>query len=126
MSRPRFLADHDFTEAILLGLNRREPGIEIRRLRDVGLSDRTDPDVLEYAAAEGLLILSHDVNTMTGHASERIAAALQMPGVFVAHQHDPIGEPETGRVQFCKRQSDSSRLVSPTTEQLSTDNAHNI
>ena len=90
MSRPRFLADHDLTEAILLGLMRREPAIEFRRLREMGMADSPDTEVLEYAARLNLLIVSHDVNTMTAHAAERIGAGLPMPGVFLAHQSDPI------------------------------------
>ena len=46
MSRPRFIADHDLTETIVLGLLRREPAIEFRRVRDVGREQLSDPDVL--------------------------------------------------------------------------------
>ena len=91
MSRPRFLANHDLTEAILLGLMRREPAIEFHRLRELGMADRPDAQVLDYAARNNLLLVSHDVNTMTASAAQRIAAGLPMPGVFVAHQSDPIG-----------------------------------
>lgn len=91
MSRPRFLANHDLTEAIPRGVLRREPGVEFLRLRDVGLADRPDAYVLEYAASHGLLMVSHDLNTMTAHAAERLASGRSMPGVFLAHQSDPIG-----------------------------------
>ncbi len=91
MSRPRFLANHDLTEAIVLGVSRREPAIEFQRLREVGMADRPDAEVLEYAAINGFLLVSHDVNTMTAHAAERLAKGLRMPGVFVAHQSAPIG-----------------------------------
>jgi hypothetical protein len=90
MSRPRFLANHDLTEAIVLGLMRREPAIEFLRLRELGMAVSPDTDVLEYASRENLLIVSHDVNTMTAHAAERIIAGLSMAGVFVAHQGDPV------------------------------------
>ncbi len=59
MSRPRFLADHDLNEHILDGVLRREPAVEFVRARDVGLSDRPDPEVLEHAAA-------HDVHPARG------------------------------------------------------------
>jgi hypothetical protein len=91
MSRPRFLANHDLTEAILLGVMRREPTLEFRRLREVAMADKPDAEVLEFAARQNLLVVSHDVNTMTAHAAKRIAAGLPMPGVFVTHQSDPIG-----------------------------------
>jgi len=54
------------------------------------MEDKPDPEVLEYAARMNLLILSHDVNTMTAHAAQRMAAGLAMPGAFVAHQGDPV------------------------------------
>ncbi|SRR6266478_5267251 len=79
MSRPRFLANHDLTEAIVLGLARREPAIQFHRLRELGLANRPDTEVLEFAAREGFLLVSHDVNTMTAHASQRIASGLLMP-----------------------------------------------
>lgn len=90
MSRPHFLANHDLTEAIVLGVMRREPSLEFRRLREAGMADRPDAEVLEYAARENLLLVSHDVNTMTAHAARRLAAGLPMPGVLLAHQGDPI------------------------------------
>ncbi|MBV8780131.1 MAG: DUF5615 family PIN-like protein [Phycisphaerae bacterium] len=65
MSRPRFLADHDLTEAIHLGVVRREPSIEFHLLREVGIADRADSEVLDYAASHGLILVSHDVNTIT-------------------------------------------------------------
>jgi len=37
MSQPRFLADHDFNEHIVVGVRRREPAIEFSRVRDLGV-----------------------------------------------------------------------------------------
>jgi uncharacterized protein DUF5615 len=91
MSRPRFLANHDLTEAIIVGVLRREPALEFLRLREFGLDATPDPQVLAYAHEHGFLLVSHDVNTMTRHAAERIGAGLLMPGVLVCHQGDRIG-----------------------------------
>ena len=46
MSRPRFLADQDFNENILRGVQRLEPTVEFLRLRDVGLDKSLDSEVL--------------------------------------------------------------------------------
>lgn len=54
MTRPRFLADHDLNDHIVDGVIRREPAAEFVRARDVGMAQRTDADVLSYAAAHGL------------------------------------------------------------------------
>jgi predicted nuclease of predicted toxin-antitoxin system len=91
MSRPRFLADHDLNEHIIDGVLRREPALEFIRARDVGLSDRPDPEVLAFAAANGLLIVFHDVNTMPGHAYARLAAGKPMQGLLMVQQTQPIG-----------------------------------
>jgi len=90
MSRPRFLADHDLNEHILDGVLRREPAVDFVRVRDVSLSDRPDPEVLAYAAAQGLLVVSHDVNTMPGHAQARLAAGQPLAGLLMVRQTHPI------------------------------------
>jgi hypothetical protein len=85
------LADHDLNEHIIDGVLRREPSIEFIRTREVGLSGRPDPEVLEYAAAQGLLLVSHDVNTMPAHAFARLAAGQPLAGLLMVRQTRPIG-----------------------------------
>jgi hypothetical protein len=80
MSRPRFLADNDFNGRVIDGLRRREPAIVCVRARDAGLASLPDPGLLEHAAMEGLIVLSHDRNTLAGFARQRIEAGLPMPG----------------------------------------------
>jgi hypothetical protein len=91
MSRPRFLADHDLNEHIVDGVLRREPSVEFIRARDVAMHERPDPEVLEYTAEHGLVVVSHDVNTMPGHAVDRIAAGKLMAGLLMVQQTHPIG-----------------------------------
>jgi hypothetical protein len=90
MSRPRFLADHDLNEHLIDGVLRREPALEFLRARDARLSDRPDPEVLAFAAEQGFLLVSHDVNTMTGHAQARIVAGEPMSGLLMVQQNQPI------------------------------------
>ena len=92
MSRPRFLADHDPDEHIVTGVRRRAAGVEFRRVRDVGLDGRPDPDVLAYAAEQRLLVFSHDVNTMPAHAHRRMVAGLPASGLPVVQQTAPVAE----------------------------------
>ena len=47
MSRPRFLADHDLNEHIVQGVLRQEPSLEFVRVRNVGMSERSDEEILE-------------------------------------------------------------------------------
>jgi predicted nuclease of predicted toxin-antitoxin system len=90
MSRPRFLADNDLNDAIVVGVRRREPATEIARLRDLDLATQSDPEVLDFAARENWIVISHDVNTMGEAAWTRVAAGLPMNGVLFAHQRSPI------------------------------------
>jgi hypothetical protein len=88
----RFLADEDFDNDILRGALRRCPQLDIVRVQDVGLSGAKDQLVLEWAAPEGRVLLTHDVSTMTTHAYERVSQGLPMPGVFAVSQSIPIGQ----------------------------------
>ena len=70
---------------------RRKPDIDIIRVQDVGLSGEDDPIVLEWAAEEDRILLTHDVATITRYAYERMAAGKSMPGVFEITFDAPIG-----------------------------------
>jgi hypothetical protein len=86
----RLATDEDFNNRILRGLLRRKPDLDIARVQDAGLTGRSDAEVLEWAAREGRVLLTHDVTTMKQHVDERAAAGLPMPGVFELSQHIPI------------------------------------
>jgi len=86
----RFLADEDFDNDIVRGMLRRLPNLDIVRVQDANLSGASDPVVLEWAAQEGRVLLTHDVSTMTAHAYARVSSDLPMPGVFAASQRAPI------------------------------------
>ena len=86
MSRPRFLADNDLNDAIILGTLRREPAVEFTRLRELGLGQLPDADVLRFAARESWIVVSHDVNSMTAAAYSLLAANEQVGGLLLVHQ----------------------------------------
>jgi predicted nuclease of predicted toxin-antitoxin system len=85
-------ADHNLQDAIVRGLRRRDPDIDIVRLVEVGMADRTDPEVLEWAAGEGRVLVTQDRNTMIGYAVGRVKAGLPMAGVIVRGQRVTIGQ----------------------------------
>ncbi len=91
MSRPRFLADHDLNEHIVTGVIRREPAVEFLRAREVGVASLTDREVIDYAVREGLVIVSHDVNTMPGHAYEMLRSGQPFAGLLMVQQKEPVG-----------------------------------
>jgi hypothetical protein len=86
----RFIADYDFNGEILDGLVRREPSIDFLPGFEAGLQGVPDPDVLEKAADEGRVLVTHDRRTMPYHFAEFIPRR-QSPGVFIIPQHVEIG-----------------------------------
>jgi hypothetical protein len=86
----RFAADENLNDAITRGLRRREPSIDIVRIQDAGLSGADDPAILQWAAEQGRVLLTHDVSTMTKYAYERLRNGQPMPGVFEVSRTSPI------------------------------------
>lgn len=83
-------ADENLDGTIVRGLRRRAPRLDLVRVQDAGLSGADDPAVLAWAAAEGRVLLTHDVQTMTQFAYDRVRAGLPMPGVFEIHPDLPL------------------------------------
>lgn len=84
-------ADENFNNDILRALLRRKPDLDIVRIQDIGLQSVDDPHVLEWAAKERRVLLTHDVSTITAHAYDRAKQGLPMPGVFEVPYDMPIG-----------------------------------
>lgn len=63
----RFLADADLNKAIVTGVVRREPSVDFMTAQAAGLRGMKDPEVLELAAKEERILVSHDAGTMPGH-----------------------------------------------------------
>jgi len=87
----RWAADENFNNDIVRGLLRRKPDVDIVRVQDVGLSGADDQTLLEWAADEGRVLLTHDVSTITQYAYERVEAGKPMPGVFEVSRDIPMG-----------------------------------
>ena len=88
----RFVADENFNRLIVRGLVRRLPIVEVARVQDIGLRGATDPAILAWASANNLVLLTHDVNTITRYVGERAAEGLDIPGVVVVRHSCPIGK----------------------------------
>lgn len=87
----RVLTDENLDGRILRGMLLRLPDLDFARVQDVGLIGAPDPDILEWAAVEGRVLLTHDVRTMTQHARERLAAGQSLAGVVLVSRHLPLG-----------------------------------
>lgn len=89
----RLATDADFNGVVYRALRRKLPDLDIVRVQDFGLRTAEDPDILAWVAAEGRILLTHDRDTMTGFAYQRVAACLPMPGVFVIRdRRNQIGQ----------------------------------
>jgi hypothetical protein len=88
----RLLSDEDFNGHILRGVLRLLPALDLIRVIDIGLSSTLDPSVLEFAASEGRVLLTHDAATVPAFAYERVKAGSRMPGVIVCPQLLAIGD----------------------------------
>lgn len=88
----RLAVDENFNNDIVRGLLRRVPHVDIVRVQDVGLSGADDRAVLEWAAREGRVLLTHDVTTITKYAYERVEQGLPMPGIFEVSMDVPVGK----------------------------------
>ena len=87
----RLVADENFNNDIVRGVRRRDPGVDLVRVQDVGLSGADDPTILEWAAQAGRVVLTHDVTTMTRYAYDRVRDGRPMPGVFEVSRDVPLG-----------------------------------
>src|SRR5262249_34703725 len=89
----RFLADENIDVHIIQGVWVREPAIDILDVKRAGLRGTKDPALLELAAEQGRILITHDRNTMTQHFRERLAAGKSSP-VFslVPNRPSAIGD----------------------------------
>lgn len=78
----RLAFDENFNNDILRGMLRRNPSLDLVRIQDDGLRGADDETVLEWAAQNDCIVISHDVTTLTAHAYARVEAGRKMPGVF--------------------------------------------
>jgi hypothetical protein len=86
----RLVSDADFNQDVLTGIGRVETDINLIRVADVGLLRALDPLILAWAASHARIVITHDRNTMTRYAYDRVQAGLPMPGVFVIRNKPPL------------------------------------
>jgi predicted nuclease of predicted toxin-antitoxin system len=81
----RLLSDENFNGNIVRGLFLRHPALALCRVRDVGLEEAHGPAILEWAAANNHILLTHDRVIVPDFAYARVITGQSMPGVFVVH-----------------------------------------
>jgi hypothetical protein len=83
VSELRFVADENLNERLVVALQRRVPGLDLLRVRDARRIGRSDADLLDWAAAEGRVLMTHDARTVPPAALTRVREGTAMPGVIV-------------------------------------------
>src|SRR4051794_15372434 len=79
----RLLSDVNFDGRVLRGLLQQLPELDMVRAQEVGLDGADDELVLDFAADDDRVILTHDRRTMITPARDRFLAGLSMPGLII-------------------------------------------
>lgn len=87
----RWLADENFEAPVVRGLLWRKPSLDIVLAQKAGLEGLPDPELLEWAARHGRIVLSRDYATMRAHAYQRIEGGQPTPPVFLMRRSATIG-----------------------------------
>ncbi len=90
--RVRFQADANLDMTIVRGLRRIQPSIDFQSAEEASLRGVSDPVVLELAAREGRILVSHDKTTIPTHFILFLQQGNHSPGVFLLPQGGPLRE----------------------------------
>jgi hypothetical protein len=82
----RFLADADLNRTIVNGVVRREPALDFLTAHSAGLRGMNDIEVLDLAARQQRVLVSHDIGTMPLHFRAFGNAGNRSAGVFLVPQ----------------------------------------
>ncbi len=87
----RLAGDADVHGAIIRGLRRRHPELDLLRVQDALSVGTPDSEVLNWAATENRVLITNDRNTLVGLAYQRAAIAQPMAGVIATSMGQSIG-----------------------------------
>lgn len=88
----RFQADNDLKFGIVKAVRRREPAVDFLSAQEAGLDGVPDLVLLDRAAAEGRVLVSHDRRTMIDHLRDHLVAGKSSPGLLIVSQGSAIGD----------------------------------
>jgi predicted nuclease of predicted toxin-antitoxin system len=88
----KLASDENFDGDIVRGLLRRLPELDLVRVQDANLAGSPDPVILNWAAGEERILLTHDRDTMPNFVYARVCAGEPMPGVFLVSNRMPKGQ----------------------------------
>ena len=100
----KFLTDENVGPDLLGQLRRHLPDIDVIDVRDVGLNSTPDPIILQWAADNDRILITHDVNSMRGFANQRLETGLPLPGVILVPENIPFGLALRGILRYAVEQ----------------------
>ncbi len=87
----RLISDENVHGDIVHGLLLHHPEIDLVRVQDVGLMATEDGVILEWAAAENRILVTHDIKTIPPLVRDRLARGLPVAGVCLVKRRASIG-----------------------------------
>jgi predicted nuclease of predicted toxin-antitoxin system len=91
MSQVRFQADADLKQAIVTGAIRRQPKLNFCSANEAKLEGLKDPEVLDIAARDRRLLVTHDRKTMPKEFGEFVMTKTSF-GVLIVSQSISVNE----------------------------------
>ena len=88
----RLLIDENFDHRILRGLLSRLPDLDHVIAQHAGLTGTEDPKLLEWAAGQSRVLVTHVIQTIPKFAYDRIKNGEPMPGVIAVPKRVTIGD----------------------------------
>jgi len=92
VSRVKYLFDEDLNGRIVRGVRRRLFDLDSGTVQEADLSEASDPAVLDWAASQGRVVITHDHRTMRPCAEDRLKAGLPMTGLILVRQAAALGQ----------------------------------
>ena len=86
------LIDENLNHRTLRGLLRSVPHLDYVLIPAAGFKGADDPTVLDLAAKQNRIMVTHDLKTIPKHAYDRVKAGLLMPGVIAVADDLPFGQ----------------------------------
>ena len=94
------LADENVDPAIVTQVRLHIPNVDFLHVSGVGLAQTPDPIILQWAADNDRIVVTHDKSTMRPIAEGRVRDGLPMPGLFVLHDDLLLGAKVRGLIRL--------------------------
>jgi Domain of unknown function (DUF5615) len=79
----KLLIDENFDQRILRGLQLRVPSLQYMVVQETVLAESPDPELLQWAAENHHVLVTHDRTTMLRAASRRLRSGQKVAGLVV-------------------------------------------